>query len=40
LKELGPIQLKTLGEAMQREVRKRRSSDQADGASADSPPKA
>lgn len=38
LKELGPIQLKALAEAMQRETRKRRSADPTDGASADSPP--
>lgn len=35
LKELGPIQLKTLSEAMRREVRKARASDQPTGASAD-----
>ena len=40
LKKLGPIQLKALAEAMQRETRKHRSADQAVGASADSPPQA
>ncbi|MBI5769621.1 MAG: hypothetical protein HZA93_17730 [Verrucomicrobia bacterium] len=38
LKELGPIQLKTLSEAMQREVRKTRAADKRPGASADTPP--
>ncbi len=38
LKQLGPIQLKAVAEAMQREVRKHRPSDQAAGASADTPP--
>jgi len=38
LKELGPIQLKTLSEAMQREVRKTRAADKRPGASADIPP--
>jgi hypothetical protein len=40
LKKLGPIQLKALSEAMQRETRKHRSADQAAGASADTPPQA
>ncbi len=38
LKELGPIQLKTLSEAIQREVRKARASHQPTGASADASP--